>query len=332
MKKEEFSGPLFIVGMPRSGTKLLRDLMNRHPLISIPDVESHFIPHMVKIFGTELSLKNETSKLKFINTFRQSTFYVNNVKKGRTISDEYFLRHGDFSSWNSIFRFISVYFSKKIQSHELIWGDKTPGYLKHVPLLKTIFPDARFIHIIRDPRDYCVSMRNIWNKNIFRAAARWTHSINKSSKYAPALGQDYMEMHYEHLISNTEQTMKRISGFCEIDFTVEMISPGKASENYGDAKGMTEILMDNSNKFLSSLSSNELCRIESICCKTMIQKGYECVNKVDQIQLSGLENAWFKIQDMINILRFHIREKGLFKGVSYFIKLQNNNLKAIENY
>jgi len=51
MKKSNFFGPLFIIGMPRSGTKLLRDLMNQNPKIGIPAAETHFIPFMIKKFG-----------------------------------------------------------------------------------------------------------------------------------------------------------------------------------------------------------------------------------------------------------------------------------------
>jgi len=51
MTTDIFTGPLFILGMPRSGTKLLRDLLNRNPKIGVPTSETDFIPYLIKPFG-----------------------------------------------------------------------------------------------------------------------------------------------------------------------------------------------------------------------------------------------------------------------------------------
>src|SRR5690606_34430729 len=54
-----------------------------------------------------------------------------------------------------------------------IVGDKTPEYITRVPLLAQLFPRAKFVHIMRDPRDYVVSIRKAWGKSLPRAAQRW---------------------------------------------------------------------------------------------------------------------------------------------------------------
>ena len=89
------------------------------------------------------------------------------------------------------------------QLGKIIWGDKTPNYLLYLPLLKTLFPKAKFVHIIRDVRDYCLSINAAWQKNPYRAAQRWHDSIKKCRKDGKTLPQgDYMEINYEALIDD----------------------------------------------------------------------------------------------------------------------------------
>jgi hypothetical protein len=52
MRSSPFRGPLFVVGMSWSGTKLLRDLLNQHPQIGIPPSESRFLPAVIERFGS----------------------------------------------------------------------------------------------------------------------------------------------------------------------------------------------------------------------------------------------------------------------------------------
>ena len=92
--------------------------------------------------------------------------------------------HGDMESWfQGITKWdyagvVEAYYKQYAENkHAQIWGDKTPGYLSHIPLLKRLYPQAKFIHIIRDVRDYCLSIHKAWNKNILRAAQRWSDDI-----------------------------------------------------------------------------------------------------------------------------------------------------------
>ncbi len=327
METRSHNGPLFIVGMPRSGTKLLRDLLNRHSGVCIPDVESHFIPYLANEFGDRLRLDDIQDRRRFIDRFMNTTFYINNKRKGRELTTAYFLEHGDFSTWTTVLRFILLHYCAP-SGDDVLWGDKTPGYLNHVPRLKKIFPSARFIHIIRDPRDYCLSVHRIWHKNIYRAAQRWRDFIFASRGYATLLEGAYHEVRYEDLLDRPEETLKAVSAFCGIDFQPEMMSLRKSAERHGDARGMTSIMKGNTNKFAGAIPERQLRKIESICTGVMEQLGYACIHPVRPRELGKLENAMYKLADAGNVALFHVREKGLARGLSYFLKQQHNNLPA----
>jgi hypothetical protein len=293
----KFRGPVFIAGMPRSGTKLLRDLLNQHPLISIPDVESHFVPGFVERFGKELHITSEKDKVHFYNAFAQTAFFFNNVKKGRPVIQAEFINACDFTSWSTLFRYIAIRYGKNEDREEIIWGDKTPRYLKSLKLLKNVFPESRFIHIIRDPRDYCLSARKIWNKNIYRAAAAWNKGMSQAMEYPAVFGKDYLEVHYEALTTQPEQTLKKICSFLEIDFMNEMLVMKKSHEFYGDAKGSTAII-SNSQKYLSELKDEEVRRLESLASPAITHFGYKTLHEVTPSKLSATTEFYYKILDI----------------------------------
>ena len=74
-----YRGPVFIIGMPRSGTKLLRDVLNRNAKVAIMEIESHFIPYMVHVFGDPPEFGSGGMN-SFIHTFKRTTFYLNMVR------------------------------------------------------------------------------------------------------------------------------------------------------------------------------------------------------------------------------------------------------------
>jgi hypothetical protein len=95
---------------------------------------------------------------RFYHELINTVFYFNNQKRGFNITIEDLELIQDKQSWASIFEFIMRFFTEEYNSEEFICGDKSPGYVNHLKLLNNVFPNARFIHIIRDPRDHVLSM------------------------------------------------------------------------------------------------------------------------------------------------------------------------------
>ncbi len=172
-KTNVFLGPLFIVGMHRSGTKLLRNLLNQHPQISIPTIESCFIPYLINKFGNSPQFEDDNLT--------------------------------DRTSWSEIFEVIFKFYIPQSKNKNVIWGDKTPQYLPRIKLLKRLYPKAKFIHIIRHPGDYCISAKKAWGKSIYRSANSWRHEIEKAREVGGGLGDDYLEVFYENLVENPEK-------------------------------------------------------------------------------------------------------------------------------
>lgn len=318
-KDHHFTGPVFVVGMPRSGTKLLESILNRHPLIAITENESHCIPYFFNTINKYGDLKDFENFGSFYNDFSRTTFFQRLTKRDSFIDKESW--HKEITSWSYagiIEAFYQLYAKKKDKQ---IWGDKTPSYMLHLPLLKSLFPRAKFIHIIRDARDYCLSINKAWNKNIYRAAQRWHDSIRKCQEDAKMLpSPDYLEVRYEQLIDSPERTTKLICGFLDVSYNRNMTSLQKPTENLGDAKNFVGILKNNYGKWEKYLAEKNLMKIERICGSLLSELGYPVYYHDEILRLSSLEMFFYKILDGWNLFLFEKRNQKLSKILFKFMK------------
>jgi hypothetical protein len=320
MNSEQYTGPLFIVGMPRSGTKLLRDLLNQNPFIGIPEVESHFIPYLVRRYKDQKDLSTDVlAQKKLLDDLRLTSFLINMESNGYHMSEADFKKLVNWESWASIFESIFRYYAPPGRGAQFIWGDKTPGYVNHLLFLKEIFPRAKFIHIIRDPRDYALSVRKTWGKNIYRAAERWRITLISSHKDGQSLGEDYLEVYFEQLLENSEATMKQISDFLGCEFKDEMINLTRPSEMFGDARGQARIIQGNREKFRTQLSQAEIKRIEEIVFPGLRNTPYKCeYNSAGKFKsLHPLSQAYLKLLDSWAMMKFNARIRGFKPGLKY---------------
>jgi len=316
---EKFEGPFFVIGMPRSGTKLLRDLLNRHPQISIPEVETGFFPALVKKYGKEFDFNAVQREELFLDFFK-TPFYWDVKQIGFSINADFIQKQKTVTNWDEFGRLILGFFGPKSGKENIIIGDKTPYYVNHLSLLKSIWPSAKFIHIIRDPRDISISVKNIWNKNMFRAAYIWKNTLGKTTFFKELYEDDYIEIKYESLISEVESVMRELSSFLMITFHPSMCTLSKPAENYGDAKGKNIVVTNNKQKFLQVLSKSEIKALEELTYSEMIRLKYQPLYANEEKKATSLMVFSWLTYDAYSSIQFHIKEKGISQGLSYFFK------------
>ena len=320
---EKFHGPLFIVGMPRSGTKLLRDLLNNHSQLGFPPNESHIIPYFYRRFKKYKKIHKRKNFHRFYKDFSATIFFQRLATKGPVPSPEKW--YSTVSKWDYPGVLEAFYQIYAAQSGKTIWGDKTPNYLLYMPLLKSLFPEAKFIHIMRDVRDYCISINYAWQKNYYRAAQRWYNYIEKcrvDSKLLP--NNAYMEITYEALIDNPKQILMQISDFAGVKFENEMLQLKKSTENLGNAQGYIGILKKNYRKWETQMNINEIRKIESICAPLLQKLGYPVAYKGKHKCVPRLQMFCYKIIDAIYIFRFEVHHNSPISGIINFIKMMKH--------
>ena len=265
------SFPLFIVGMPRSGTKLLRGMLNQHPEIGIPLNETEFLPAWIRRWASFGDLSNSRTFLEFFQQFHETFYFQNRLREhGQCIKpDVWYLRcKGDFS--------IANVFEQLIR-HDVdlpkggIWGDKSPSYVRHISLIQSIFPTARFIHLVRDARDYVLSLENAFGKNRLRAAQRWNDSVLLAQQEGTVLGENFCMVRYEDLVDQPELEARKLCVFLNVEYEAQMVSLSRATENLGDTKGATNIVAGNYGKYQEKMTLDEIAAVESYCADALVQ-------------------------------------------------------------
>lgn len=233
-----FTGPLFIIGMPRSGTKLLRGLLNEHPQIGIPAFETEFFPYWTVHWNNFGNISDYSRFKKFYGACLSVPYFIYCASAGKLIDSRKWFELCHNYTPAGVFEALVRHDVKALSTtNRILWGDKSPSYINHLPLLKSHFPKAKFVHIIRDVRDYCLSMNKAWGKNIMRAAQRWVDGIKEAQLSSKSFPMDYMEIRYEDLLENPEIELKKICLFLKIQFDSQMLHPSNTTENIGDAKG-----------------------------------------------------------------------------------------------
>ena len=204
----------FICGATRSGTTLLRLMLDSHPELAIPG-ETHFIVPMIKASWRRARPADELATL-IVDSDRWGDFHLDEDElRGRL--------HGldPLNCADAVREFFRLYASKQGKER---WGDKTPGYVRSMRLVQKVLPEARFVHIIRDGRDVALSLvPRSWGPSTFAEAAdNWRRRIEVARRQQPHLDH-YIEVHYEDLITDTEGVLRRVAEFIELEFDPVML-------------------------------------------------------------------------------------------------------------
>ena len=151
---------------------------------------------------------------------------------GQTLDKKYLEQNlNDRTSWSEIFKVIFKFYIPQSKSEDVIWGDKTPQYLPRIKLLKDLYPQAKFIHIIRNPGDYCISVKKAWERSIYRSANNWRYEIENAKMSSQDFSDDYLEVFYENLVEDPETILRKICCFLGCEFTQKMLNLDEPTEN-----------------------------------------------------------------------------------------------------
>ena len=210
-----------VVGVNRSGTTLLRMMLDSHPDLAIPP-ETHFIP---ALFTAMHAARKEGERM----TAEQVTeFLVNHRRWGDfgLDADELEARIASLKKPRPKLVLRAFYELYAEGQGKVRYGDKTPGYVKQMGIIQRSLPEARFIHLIRDGRDVAVSRERRMTTeelSVERHAMIWKRRINRARRQAPRV-KHYTEIRYEDLIADPEGTLRSVCEFIDLPFDPAMLT------------------------------------------------------------------------------------------------------------
>jgi len=227
----------FVVGVGRSGTTLLRMMLDAHPELAIPP-ETHFVLPIIQASGRI--------------RFSPSTAARSIVGDERRRWNDFGLEEADllarfealepFNTTDALRGFYLLYAEKHGKPR---WGDKTPDYVRKMKKVQKTLPEARFIHVIRDGRDAGLSQNTRVIKRgkepvpAREMARRWRKRLIKARQDAAEIDDDdYLEVRYEDLIDDTDSVLRRVCELIELDYDPVMLDyHERASERLQEMAG-----------------------------------------------------------------------------------------------
>lgn len=265
--------PIFLVGSERSGTTLLRLMLSHHPEISF-DNESEYLVHLVKADGT---LPTREEFVRYLSNDRVFLLKNREIRAGL----DFAALANDITQQAAAGRDVSVY-GATVHSH--------------FDRLRWIWPDARYIHLVRDGRDVALSTIPMgWAGNLYCGMDRWIEAEETWARMAEQLPADrHITLRYESLIADPQSELTRICQFMGLDYDPAMLSYDRTS-TYSKPSSASIAKW-------KSLDPHLVAAAESRASQWLVQNGYE---------LSGparapgqLAQIYYKLHDRWVRMRF----------------------------
>ena len=208
---------VFIGGLERSGKTYMRFMLGSHPDF-IFSKRTNLWPKFYQKYG---ELNAAANFQRCIHALRHNKHILALEPDFEQIGVEF--REGK-TTYERLFEVIHQQYARKNQ--KIYWGDQTEFLEKYAPKILSAYPNAKFIHLIRDPRDrYEAILNKVQRKSRMGiATARWHHSAALAIKYQAEYPDRYKVVRYETMVSHPKTSMIEICDFLGVSYYQSMLA------------------------------------------------------------------------------------------------------------
>jgi hypothetical protein len=287
--------PIFLVGAERSGTTLLRLMLSYHPQITWCNEFEYAV-----------------DKIEEKNQFPDLVEYQQWLETHRIFQATEFMIDSHLTYPELINSFL---LQKRDREKKEIIGATVH---RHFDKLLFIWPDARFIHLIRDGRDVaksCIGMG--WAGNVYQGVERWETAEKLWAHLSSQLTPDrYVEITYEDLIYEPEKTLGNVCKFIGVEYSKLMLSYAKKTTyDVPNSKLIAQ--------WKSKLSAHQIQLIESKVSDLLRKKGYQ-LSGLPIIKLNSFQKKKLIWQDWLYRAYFRLKRYGFWLFMADFLSRKLN--------
>jgi LPS sulfotransferase NodH len=290
------SPPLFVLGVSRSGTTLLRVILDRSPGIAIPD-ETFFIPPLAHRHSSPVD------PAEFLDDIRR----LPRLAAWEVPAEDFAAR---LVPGMSIGEALAAVFSAYAAKHgKPRWGDKTPMYMRHLGLIERLFPDAQYVHLIRDGRDAALAFLDMPEGVVTRTwahprspvgfAYEWRTEVRRARDLGRRLGSSrYFDIRYEELVADTAGVVRSVCDFAGLPFEPGMLEYSCAVDV--SAKPHHQRLLQPPTRgvrdWRSQMSRDDALAFEAIAGDLLGDLGYELLEPAARGRTRALPSASYRVR------------------------------------
>jgi len=268
--------PIFVAGPDRSGTSLIYAILSSHPDISMVR-RTNMFRYFYERYGNLAEPDNFERCLSTMLSYKR---LIHLHPDPQRIRDEF--RQGE-PTYGRLFALFHAHNAERVGKTR--WGDKSLHTECFADGVFTAFPNARILHMVRDPRDRYASVLKRYATNrgrVGKATGKWLYSVVYGSRNLKKFPDKYMLVRYEDLTLEPEKMVRKICEFIEVDFLPEMLSMSGApdhNEKGGNSSFQRfnpgEISTSPVGRYRKVLSQQDIAFMQTYSGRYMRELGYE---------------------------------------------------------
>lgn len=316
MDSPEHAEPFFVVGFQRSGTTLLRLMLNAHPEIGIPHDSA-------ELWGTYArraeTVYHGVQAPEDVRRIVDDLLAEPRIRAWQTeLPREALLGDPLPSSFAGVMRRFHVVYARAHGKSR--WGDKNTGTLVELDRLNALFPRGQIVHLVRDGRDCALSHRSkeyvYGYENVLRVAREWREQVMLCQKMGAMLPRErFHEVRYEDLLADPEGELGRLCEFLGVPFSPRMLEYHHAVDEHvpADRRSLWPLLdrppvASNAFKWQTRMSRGDRAIFERTAGELLRHFGYETSGSA--AQHGRVLELWYLLHS-----RFAWRLKRLSRAV-----------------
>jgi hypothetical protein len=211
-------GPIFVAGLERSGTSLLYALLSSHPDIAMSR-RTNLWTYFYNQYGDLSRPENFERCLGMMMKYNRVLKLEPDPER---IRREF--RQGE-PTYARLFALLEEHHAEKQNKRR--WGDKSLNTERYADPIFAAYPDARILHILRDPRDRYASALTRWKVSrggVGAGTAMWMSSVALARRNHALYPDRYLVIRYETLTAKPEETVRALCDFIGEEFSPQMFS------------------------------------------------------------------------------------------------------------
>lgn len=267
--------PFFIVGCPRSGTTLLRLLLHAHSRLAVAP-ENYMISENLPLVNRHVDGAALAGRLLADPHFADFGLEERQIRPALER-----LEHPRFADL-----LLVIYEAYARRLDKARWGDQTPSYVVLMDPVRELFPDACFVHLLRDARDVALSWRRLGehrHQSWWAIGRAWSWYVTTGRRTGRRLGPEaYHELHYEDLVAEPERALRGVCAFLGEDFEPAMLEyhrdaplhiPHRMAETHHQ-KLVRPVLADNAGRWRAEMTLPQRLAVELPARAALAATGY----------------------------------------------------------
>lgn len=311
-----------LIGHGSSGTTMVARLCRAYLGISF-GTESQFIVRYYQQLERYGDLSQDRNLCRLVDDLLKERWFARGKKNfGFETDRESILENVEQRTYRGV---LDAVFNQLARHHGMErCGDKTPEYVYHLPVIGELYPDAKYVTLLRDGRDVACSMMNVyWGpKNIYMAASEWRDAVDRVDQFIDTLPPSQtIELTYEGMLTRPVESFQRLIEFLEIDD-----QDGQLIDSITE-KVDIDMKRDNFNKWRKRWSESQRRLFERIAADALRRHGYETTLEQSDDTFNSAQRMYWRCENKLkkwtwarywkdNFYRAKIRGTDLLRRVT----------------